>query len=217
MNTELRPNERRVAMHRNGLVTFVLLCGLLLSACTPAAPTPTQWPVWEDERIIPFQTIDVDNDSRSLLPEAAGVPEIEEKFDPGILLPEEAVPTVSQLYKIESVEDIEPLVGLLPTATIDHLRNMDYNAYMVFALLRGKRGEGSRETFIERISISEDFNVYAQFRVPAVGSAVTQGESFPYHVVKVRLADMFPAASGRPSFTAINLLARLCDDDKHPC
>lgn len=218
MNTELRPNERRVAMHRNGLVTFVLLCGLLLAACAPATPTPTPtpWPAWEDERDIPFHTIDVDNDSRSLLPESAGVPELTEKYDLRTAWPE-TIPTVSQLYKIESVEDVEPLVGLLPTATIDYLRNTDYNAYMVFALLRGKRGEGSRETFIERISISEDFNVYAQFRVPAVGSAVTQGESFPYHVVKVRLADMFPAASGRPSFTAINLLARLCDDDKHPC
>ena len=89
-------------MHRNGPATFVLLCGLLLSACTPATPTPTPapWPAWEDERDIPFHTIDVDNDSLPSLPESAGIPEIEEKFDPGILLPEESIPTVSRLHKI---------------------------------------------------------------------------------------------------------------------
>ena len=212
MNTELRPNERRVAMHRNGLVTFVLLCGLLLSACAPATPTPTPapWPAWEDERDIPFQTIDVDNDSRSLLPEAAGVPEIEEKFDPGILLPEEAVPTVSQLYKIESVEDIEPLVGLLPTATIDYLRSVDYDAYMVFALLRGQRGGGGFPVFIERIAAGMGgVRVYAQFRVRTSG---TDGYTFPYHIVKVKLNDL-----AWPTWIPVDLLTRLCDNDKHSC
>ena len=193
---------------------FLLMIVFVL--CAGCAPKPEPWAAWEDERIIPFQTIDVDNDSRPLLPESAGEPELTEKYDLRTAWPE-SVPTVSQLYKIESVEDVEPLVGLLPTATIDYLRSVDYDAYMVFTLLRGRRGEGGRETFIERISISKDFNVYAQFRVPAKGSGVTLGESFPYHIVKVRLADMFPAASGRPSFTAINLLARLCDNDRHPC
>lgn len=215
MNTELRPNERRVAMHRNGPATFVLLCGLLLSACTPATPTPTPapWPAWEDERDIPFHTIDVDNDSLSSLPESAGIPEIEEKFDPGILLPEESIPTVSRLHKIESVDDVEPLVGLLPPATIDYLRSVDYDAYIVFALLRGQRGSGGFPVFIERIAAGKGgVRVYAQFRIPAEGTAISEGYTFPYHVVKVKLSDL-----AWHSWIAFDLLGRLCDDDKHPC
>jgi len=209
MNAELRPNERRVAMHRNGLVTFVLLCGLLLSACTPAAPTPTQWPVWEDERIIPFQTIDVDNDARSSLPEFVGAPELTEKYDLRTAWTE-TVPTVSQLYKIESVEDVEPLVGLLPTATIDYLRSVDYDAYIVFALLRGQRGGGGFPVFIERIAAGMGgVRVYAQFRVRTSG---TDGYTFPYHVVKVKLSDL-----AWHTWIPVDLLTRLCDDDKHPC
>lgn len=197
-------------------VVSILLAGLLLTACSSGASTPENLPVHEDERIIPFQTIDVDNDSRTLLPESAGVPEITKDYDL-ITVPTEARPTVSRLYKIESVQDIESLVDLLPPVTIDYLRNLDYDTYMVFTLLRGQRGEGGRETFIERISVSEDFNVYAQFRVPAVGVAVTLGSTFPYHIVKVRLRDMFPGNSGRPSFISVNLIARLCDNDKSPC
>lgn len=192
MNTELRPNERRVAMHRNDLATFVLLCGLLLAACTPATlpPTPAPWPVWEDQRDIPFQTIDVDNDSRPLLPESAGVPELTEKYDLRTAWPE-TVPTVSQLYKIESVEDVEPLVGLLPTDTVDYLRNVDYNAYMVFALLRGQRNGDEFCVFIERVAAGKGgVRVYAQFRIPVEGRETHPSYTFPYHIGKVKLSDL---------------------------
>jgi len=191
---------------------LLTLTGLLLAACTPAAPSPTPmpWPVWEDERIIPFQTIDVDSDARSSLPAFVGIPEIEERFDPGILLPEEVIPTVSQLYKIESVEDVELLVGLLPPATIDYLRNVDYDAYIVFALLRGQRGGGGFPVFIERIAAGMGgVRVYAQFRVRTSG---TDGYTFPYHIVKVKLNDLT-----WHTWIPVDLLTRLCDDDKHPC
>ncbi|MBP7961761.1 MAG: protease complex subunit PrcB family protein [Caldilineaceae bacterium] len=196
-------------------VVFILLAGVLLTACSSGASTPGILPVHEDERVIPFQTIDVDNGSRWLLPESAGVPEMSEKLDSRTTLPG-VMPTVSHLYKIESVQDIEPLIGLLPSATVDYLHDIDYDTYIVFALLRGLRGEGRRETFIERISVSEDFNVYAQFWVPAEGVGVTQAYTFPYHIVKVSLRDMFPSDS-RPSFISVNLLARLCDGGKYPC
>ena len=210
MNAKLWLNKRRVAMPRNGLATFVLLCGLLLSACTPAPPS-SPWPVWEDERIIPFQTIDVDSDARSSLPEFVGIPEIEERFDPGMLLPEESIPTVSRLHKIESVDDVEPLVGLLPPATIDYLRSVDYDANVVFALLRGQRGGGGFPVFIEQVAVGMGgVRVYAQFRVRTSG---TDGYTFPYHIVKVKLSDLAWSAPWMP----VDLLARLCDDEKHPC
>ena len=210
MNAKLWLNKRRVAMPRNGLATFVLLCGLLLSACTPAPPS-SPWPVWEDERIIPFQTIDVDSDARSSLPEFVSVPEIEGRFDPGMLLPEEDIPTVSRLHKIESVDDVEPLVGLLPPATIDYLRSVDYDANVVFALLRGQRGGGGFPVFIEQVAVGMGgVRVYAQFRVRTSG---TDGYTFPYHIVKVKLSDLAWSAPWMP----VDLLARLCDDEKHPC
>jgi hypothetical protein len=191
---------------------LLMIVAVFCAGCIQATPTPTlaPWPVWEDERDIPFHTIDVDNDSRSLLPESAGIPEIKEKFDPGILLPEESIPTVSRLYKIESVEDVEPLVGLLPPATIDYLRNVDYDAYIVFALLRGQRGGGGFPVFIERIAAAMGgVRVYAQFRVRTSG---TDGYTFPYHIVKVKLNDL-----AWHTWIPVDLLTRLCDDDKHPC
>lgn len=206
---------------RYGIALFGLICLMggsllmtaLLTACTPVA-TPEPLPVWEDERIIPFQTIDVDNDARSSLPEFVGVPEIEEKFDPGILLPEEAIPTVSRLHKIESVEDVGPLVDLLPPATVDYLRNVDYDMYVVFALLRGQRGGGGFPVFIEQVAVGMGgVRVYAQFRIPAEGTAISEGYTFPYHIVKVELSALAWSAPWMP----VDLLARLCDDDKHPC
>ncbi|HRK68568.1 MAG TPA: hypothetical protein PKY73_13520 [Hyphomonas sp.] len=165
--------------------------------------------MWEDERDIPFQTIDVDNDSRPLLPESVGEPEINKDFDL-ITVPTEARPTVSQLYKIESVEDVEPLVGLLPPTTIDYLRNLDYDAYMVFALLRGQRGGSGFPVFIERVAAGMGgVRVYAQFRVRTSG---TDGYTFPYHIVKVKLNDL-----AWSTWMPVDLLARLCDDNKHPC
>jgi hypothetical protein len=191
---------------------LLMLIGLLLGACAPATPTPTPapWPAWEDERIIPFQTIDVDNDSRPLLPESAGEPELTEKYDLRTAWPE-SVPTVSQLYKIESVADVEPLVGLLPTATIDYLRSVDYDANVVFALLRGQRGGGGFAVFIEQVAVGMGgVRVYAQFRVRTSG---TDGYTFPYHIVKVKLSDLAWSALWMP----VDFLARLCDDEQHPC
>jgi hypothetical protein len=178
MNTELRPNERRVAMHRNDLATFVLLCGLLLAACTPATlpPTPAPWPVWEDQRDIPFQTIDVDNDSRPLLPESAGG---------SVAAGHDRLPTQRGLH----------------------------NAYMVFALLRGQRNGDEFCVFIERVAAGKGgVRVYAQFRIPVEGRETHPSYTFPYHIVKVKLSDL--AWHG---WIAVDLLGRLCDDDKHPC
>jgi hypothetical protein len=191
------------------LIVVAVLCAGCTSATPTPSPTPAPWPVWEDERDIPFQTIDVDNDSRPLLPESVGEPEINKDFDL-ITVPTEARPTVSQLYKIESVEDVEPLVGLLPPTTIDYLRNLDYDAYMVFALLRGQRGGSGFPVFIERVAAGMGgVRVYAQFRVRTSG---TDGYTFPYHIVKVKLNDL-----AWSTWMPVDLLARLCDDNKHPC
>jgi hypothetical protein len=200
--------------HKHAFLLMIVV--VLWTGCTSAAPTstPTPWPVWEDERIIPFQTIDVDSDARSSLPEFVGIPEIEERFDPGMLLPEEDIPTVSRLHKIESVDDVEPLVGLLPPATIDYLRSVDYDANVVFALLRGQRGGGGFPVFIEQVAVGMGgVRVYAQFRVPAEGTAISEGYTFPYHILKVKLSDLAWSAPWMP----VDLLARLCDDEKHPC
>lgn len=194
------------------LIVVAVLCAGCTSATPTPGPTPAPWPVWEDERDIPFQTIDVDNDSYSLPPEFASAPELTEKYDLRTEWPE-TVPTVSQLYMIESVDDVEPLVGLLPTATIDYLRNVDYNAYKVFALLRGQRNGDGFSVFIERIAAGMGgVRVYAQFRIPAEGRETHPGYTFPYHIVKVKLSDL-----AWRSWIAADLLARLCDDDKHPC
>lgn len=210
-------------MHKNDLVACVLLCALLLSACTPATPTPASLPVHEDERIIPFRTIDIE--SRSPLPPFVGVPEVQHDEQANSSnsplptpIPDEELPGVSQLYLVDSVEAIDPLIGLLPAETIRGLYAIDFERSLVFALLRGVRYGSRPATYIERISLGEGgIRIYAQFWVPSSNEGDTEDFGyFPYHVVKVLRDDIYPSPY-KPSVWNVDLLARLCDNHANPC
>jgi hypothetical protein len=146
-----------------------LICaclGAAMAACQPLTPQPlTPPPVTE----LPFETV--------ALNEWGGVFEMGDE---------------PQLMLLTTADDLTKVKDLMSEEDFANLQQVDFQDYFVVALFRGWRPSSNYQTVIERITRRNDtLTVEAQFWEP--GAVASEGETSPYHVVKIARDDLEPA------------------------
>lgn len=96
-----------------------------------------------------------------------------------------------QLFLITTREEIAIIEDQVNQATQQQLQNIDFNEYIVLALLRGLKPSNNYQTLIEHIVQQEHrLTIYAQFWEPSPYWSSTSAETSPCHLVKVARQDI---------------------------
>lgn len=176
---------------------------LLLAACAPPAtpvPTPVATglpPAAAGERSVPFETVDVWTDSARPTPGFVSPPLVTHLETPDPKANNSQLAKTPSLQLINSQSAVGLLERMLPLETIAALRAVDYDEYFVLVLLRGMQISTGFDSFIERIGYQDGaLNVYAQFWGPSPDTPVEAAWVYPYHIVRVRRADLGGDAAG---------------------
>jgi hypothetical protein len=98
-------------------------------------------------------------------------------------------PAIIVIANANDVDGLDRLIsGISETypELMKQLRQQDYNRVLVVLALYGYVGSGGHNITIERVIRKEDqINLFAQFRKPLSGTAVTDGFTSPYHVIAI--------------------------------
>jgi len=156
----------RVLIHRRAIVAMVAVAVLFVIACQPLPPQPPTPPPVTD---LPFETVAQDewgvNDEMGAEP---------------------------QLMVLTTLDDLTKVKDLVSEEDFANLQQIDLQDYFVVALFRGWRPSSNYQTIIERITRRNDtLTVEAQFWEP--GAIASEGETSPYHVVKIAKDGLEPA------------------------
>lgn len=91
-----------------------------------------------------------------------------------------------QIFLITSSEETAAVEAQVNQATWQQLQNIDFNEYVVLALLRGLKPSNNYQTLIDRIvQQAHRLTIYAQFWEPSPQWESTTAETSPCHLVKV--------------------------------
>jgi len=182
------------------IVLVLALLALLLAGCEnlppppatrtplPATATPMPTPTREDEVVIPFETIAV-NQMESRLPDVVGDSAIVTEFstvshaDDADNLPWEPL-----VFLVHAPEDVTPFASWLPPEILSAIANVDFQEYAVFAYFAGIKS-GGLDGYIARIAARDDGTlvVYAPLRLFSSGAPI---DTVPGHIVKIRRQDV---------------------------
>lgn len=103
--------------------------------------------------------------------------------------------------------DVEVLSALVPSRQLDELEvpltQIDLSTYALIAVFQGYQGFGGFEVEVQHIQrLGKQVKIYARFISPAPNDFVTLATTSPYHVVRVKRADLPPA--GEVTFVLID-------------
>ncbi len=154
----------------------------------PATATPMPTPTREDEVVIPFETIAV-NQMESRLPDVVGDSAIVADFSPAFFADDaDNMQREPLVFLVDAPEDVTPFASWLPPEILSAVANVDFQEYAVFAYFAGIRG-GGLDGYIARIAARDDGTlvVYAPLRLFSAG---TSDVTFHGHIVKIRRQDV---------------------------
>ena len=106
-----------------------------------------------------------------------------------------------------SSEEVDKLKALLSPNDWDALQNIDLSTDLVIAAFQGRKQTGGYK--IEVVSVKQSGNqvyVIANFVTPTPGKPVTTLMRSPYHVIKVKKANL--KREGRITFILMNISGR---------
>jgi len=99
-----------------------------------------------------------------------------------------------QLFLLTAPNEIARIQNQVNPETLRQLRNVNFDEYVVIALLRGRKPSNNYQTVIERIEqMDHQLIIHAQFWEPSPQWASTGAETSPYHLVTVarqRISDL---------------------------
>jgi len=91
---------------------------------------------------------------------------------------------------VTAPQEIDRLEGLITQEALDRLAELDFEQYFAIAVFRGRQASSGYDTIIERVARRDNkVVVYAQLWDRTVHYGVTQEETSPYHLIKVRRDD----------------------------
>ena len=145
------------------LFALIFLLITVLLACQPGRASPTLQP---GEVEVPFETI--------ALSEGGGV----------VKKPERDVGP--QLRLLTTPDEVYELQGRIADEDFAKLQQVDYQQYVIIALLRGRKPTLNYQTIIERITQQgNNLVVHAQLWEPNPVYGAGEGVTAPYHLIKV--------------------------------
>ncbi len=194
------------------VLAMLVLLSLLLAGCpqgstvpptlarvfptvTPT-PVPLPTPTREDETVIPFETIAI-NDLIASLP-VGGEPEIVTSDDLGYVSQEAVENLINEgptVFLVTSSQDVAPFqIWLLPEIRAA-IATVDFEQYVVIAFFAGVKSNCC-DGYISRIATNklDVLTINAVFRSRSSGNPA---ETYPIHIVKIQRQDVpFPLSPG---------------------
>jgi hypothetical protein len=162
-------------------ITLLLVLMIVTAACqlqlpTPPSPVPTPFGVE-----IPFETIEVSEGG-------GGVETLEPVAGPRLLL-------------LMAPDEVVELESNISSQAYAELRQVDFQQFVVIALLRGRKPYTNFQTVIEQVWRQDNrLLVYAQFWEPSPFYGSAPVVTSPYHLIKVARYDL---PSGQPELVLV--------------